>query len=112
MQKTLHKYSGTKGKLRLNEEDGMYSVYVETFKGASTSVQSTPYLTYDAAWDHYLKQWRVLTGLTSDAKQPKPLKMCYFGGATCKCSPRKCPAELGGAAYWEIFRNSCQYRTR
>ncbi len=29
-----------------------------------------------------------------------------------KCSAANCPKSLGGAAFWQIFRESCLYRTK
>ena len=42
-----------------------------------------------------------------------PARMCAANPvARCKCSAANCPKSLGGAAFWQIFRESCLYRTK
>lgn len=48
------------------------------------------------------------------AKGGKPSRNCAFAGENnkCSCRAKNCPAELGAAAYWQIFHRSCPYRAR
>lgn len=60
---------------------------------------------YDIAVDKY----KYFIG---ELKGNPPARKCGFRTRICKCSTEKCPKKIGGGAYWELFRESCLYRTK
>lgn len=54
------------------------------------------------------------------AEMKAELNNCVYAKPRCKyssvrtrpCNSRNCPKRLGGAAFWEIFSNTCCYKTR
>ncbi len=110
MQNVLHKYSGARGSLKLIHDGKSYTLNIETRDGSGTSTKTEIHDTYDLAWTQYLAQWRIFTGLATEDKKSAP--QCHFNTTVCKCSADACPKILGGAAFWELFRNHCQYHTK
>ncbi len=71
-----------------------------------------PCANWDAAYKLYNEYWKQLHGIFPPKKVAEPKRKCAFNCAGNMCRRKNCPAELGGAAYWEIFRGACLYRKR
>ncbi len=67
---------------------------------------------WDAAYKKYTEFWKQLNGILPPKKVSEPVSKCTFNGGCNTCRRKNCPAELGGAAYWEIFRNACLFRVK
>ncbi len=112
MEKILHKYTGTRGSVRLIHDGIRYCVDIEVFDGACTRRSQIARGTYDAAWTLYLQYWQNFNPNVPSNKLPRPIALCTFPGRNCKCVAKKCPRELGGIAFYQLFRDACLYRTK
>ena len=112
----LAKYSNERGWVRLTVTDTVYSNQEKAFKKMDAFVISmqendgqywskTVYDIDQAATEYRacLKQLRNRT----------LANMCTANPARrCACSPKNCPQEFGGAAFWQLFRASCLNRVK
>ena len=88
-------------------DEKTFTVAMEKFSplGNSDIWQHTVY-DFEEAVDEYRACVDKLNGRTS-------ARTCVANPAgRCKCSANNCPKSLGGAAFWQIFRESCLYRTK
>ena len=120
--KIFAKYFDENGEVYLFRPKEMYDRATNTFKptdentftvgmekisplGNSEIWQRTFY-DFEVAVDEYRACVDKLNNRTS-------ARMCAANAAgRCKCSAANCPKSLGGAAFWQIFRESCLYRTK
>lgn len=87
--------------------DNTFTVAMEKFSplGNSHIWQHTVY-DFEEAIDEYRACIDRLNGRT-------PVRTCVANPAgRCKCSAANCPKSLGGAAFWQIFREACPNRTK
>lgn len=86
--------------------DNTFTVAMEKFSplGNSHIFQHTVY-DFEEAVDEY----RAYIDKLHDRV---PARMCAANpNHRCKCSPQNCPQKIGGAAFWQLFRESCLNRT-
>ena len=86
--------------------DNTFTVAMEKFSplGNSHILQHTVY-DFEEAVDEY----RAYIDKLHDRV---PARMCAANpNHRCKCSPQNCPQKIGGAALWQLFRESCLNRT-
>ncbi len=119
--KIYAKYFNQNGEVYMFRPKEMYDASTNTFRpttsefvigmekvsklGNSHIWQHTVY-DFEEAIDEYRACIDKLNGRT-------PARTCVVNPVErCKCSAANCPKSLGGAAYWQIFRESCLYRTK
>lgn len=87
--------------------DNTFTVAMEKFSPLGNShIWQRTFYDFDVAVDEYRACVDKLNNRTS-------ARMCAANpAARCKCSANNCPKYLGGAAFWQIFRESCLYRTK
>ena len=87
--------------------DNTFTVAMEKFSplGNSHILQHTVY-DFEEAVDEY----RAYIDKLHDRV---PARMCAANPVRrCACSPKNCPQEFGGPAFWQMFRESCMKRSR
>lgn len=87
--------------------DNTFTVAMEKISPLGNShIWQRTFYDFDVAVDEYRACIDKLHGRTS-------ARTCTANAAgRCKCSAANCPKSLGGAAFWQIFRESCLYRTK
>ena len=88
-------------------DEKTFTVAMEKFSplGNSHILQHTVY-DFEEAIDEYLAYIDKLHDRV-------PARMCAANPKDHrKCSAANCPKELGGAAFWQLFRTSCMNRTK
>lgn len=106
--KILAKYSTTKGDLWMGRGEKYFGIACRTFIApGNCRIREFGRMSYEEALEKFAELKAELDGRT----YIKP-KCKYSAARTRPCNSRNCPAKLGGAAFWQIFRDSCLYRKR
>lgn len=113
MKKLVKEFSNRRGNIRV------------TFDGVAYDVQYTLYSNFKTGRPETIREFTDLDGVLAGeyfaaAKVElkggdwcDPAMQCkYYRGTTRVCRRNTCPSRLGGAAYWDIFRATCPYKTR
>ena len=87
--------------------DNTFTVAMEKFSPLGNShIWQRTFYDFEVAVDEYRACIDKLHGRT-------PARTCAVNpNGHRKCSAANCPKSLGGAAFWQIFRESCLYRTK
>lgn len=100
-------YYSRGGEVFFYEDGNAFSVLMKQYIGDGTfhcKVFTTP--DYEVAVDKYKGYMEILNGDT-------PARVCVSNpNRRRKCSAENCPKKLGGSAFWQLFRDSCLYRTK
>ena len=107
MIKVLQAFHNGNGDAYLIKAADGYSVSVTEIQAPGIYRHSySGRLSHSTAMEQYNSHVTILGG------RPVRVTKCTCGGAPRRCCAEHCPDELGGAAFWEIFGNSCLYKQR
>ncbi len=108
MLKEIKTYESEYGNVSLMRDMGGYSVLLSKYLNGYSSImrcRARSFADIELALDQYRDFIEFLHGR-------QPVNMCSCKSRRQSCSAKNCPKKLGGVAYWQLFRNSCLYRTR
>lgn len=106
--KILVKYSTNKGDLWMGQGEQYFGVACHTLiSPGSWRIREFGRLSHEDALEKFAELKAEL-----DGRQYIKPKCKYSAARTRPCNLRNCPKKIGGAAYWEIFSNSCCCKVR
>ena len=82
----------------------------EIYDSATNTFKPTDEKTFTVAMEKFSDEYLAYIDKLHDRV---PARMCAANPKDHrKCSAANCPKELGGAAFWQLFRTSCMNRTK
>lgn len=120
--KIYAKYSDKNGEVCMFKDNGIYNYNAKIFEQGdvfsvvmkqfytpgSCQYESRAYIYYDL--EQAIDEYRACIDKLHNRV---PARMCAANPVRrCACSPKNCPQEFGGPAFWQMFRESCMKRSR